>query len=54
MWRQWVLPHDFAAGRHTLTVRATGGDGEVQPDGARLDPFPAGATGWHTTEVTAG
>ena len=53
VWRQWVLPHDFAAGRHTITVRATSGDGEVQPE-ARLDPFPAGATGWHTTEVTAG
>src|ERR671916_300343 len=29
LWRQWVLPHDFAPGRHTVTVRATGADGEV-------------------------
>ncbi|WP_199583011.1 molybdopterin-dependent oxidoreductase [Blastococcus sp. TF02-9] len=50
LWRQWVLPHDFAPGRHVLTVRATGADGEVQTD-ARADPFPAGATGWHSVEV---
>ena len=47
LWRQWVLPYDFAAGRHTVTVRATSADGEVQTD-ARADPFPAGASGWHT------
>ena len=34
LWRQWVLPDDFAAGRHTLTVRATTADGEVQTAGA--------------------
>ena len=50
LWRQWVLRHDFAAGRHTVTVRATSADGEVQPE-ARSDPFPSGATGWHTVEV---
>jgi hypothetical protein len=48
-----VLPHDFAAGRHTLTVRATSADGEMQPQ-TRADPFPSGATGWHTTQVVAG
>jgi DMSO/TMAO reductase YedYZ molybdopterin-dependent catalytic subunit len=53
VWRQWVLPHDFAAGRHTVTVRATSADGELQTD-ARADPFPAGASGWHTTQVLAG
>jgi DMSO/TMAO reductase YedYZ molybdopterin-dependent catalytic subunit len=53
LWRQWVLMHDFAAGRHTVTVRATSTDGEVQPD-ARAAPFPAGASGWHTTQVVAG
>jgi DMSO/TMAO reductase YedYZ molybdopterin-dependent catalytic subunit len=52
LWRQWVLRHYFSTGRHTVTVRATSGDGEVQPE-ARADPFPSGATGWHTTEVTA-
>jgi DMSO/TMAO reductase YedYZ molybdopterin-dependent catalytic subunit len=52
VWRQWVLPYDFRPGRHRLTVRATGADGEVQTDD-RTDPFPSGATGWHTVEVTA-
>jgi DMSO/TMAO reductase YedYZ molybdopterin-dependent catalytic subunit len=53
LWRQWVLPHDFTAGRHTVSVRATGADGEVQTE-AREGPFPAGASGWHTTQVVAG
>lgn len=52
VWRQWVLPVDFAPGRHTVTVRATGADGEVQTD-QRAAPFPAGSTGWHSIEVTA-
>jgi DMSO/TMAO reductase YedYZ molybdopterin-dependent catalytic subunit len=51
LWRQWVLPEDFAAGRHTITVRATAADGEVQPE-ARSDPYPSGATGWHSVQVT--
>jgi DMSO/TMAO reductase YedYZ molybdopterin-dependent catalytic subunit len=53
LWRQWVLPYDFPAGRHTVTVRATGADGEVQTD-QRAAPFPAGSSGWHTVEVIAG
>ena len=52
VWRQWVLPYDFAAGRHPITVRATSADGEVQTDD-RATPFPAGATGWHTIQVIA-
>ena len=43
VWRQWVLPYDFTSGRHVLTVRATGADGEVQTDD-RARPFPAGST----------
>jgi DMSO/TMAO reductase YedYZ molybdopterin-dependent catalytic subunit len=53
LWRQWVLPHDFTPGSHTLTVRATGADGEVQTD-QRADPFPDGASGWHSIQVTTG
>ena len=53
LWRQWVLPEEFAAGRHTVTVRATTADGEVQPE-ARADPYPSGATGWHSIQVTVG
>jgi DMSO/TMAO reductase YedYZ molybdopterin-dependent catalytic subunit len=50
LWRQWVLPYDFHSGSHTLTVRATTADGEVQTD-ARAAPFPAGSSGWHSVQV---
>jgi DMSO/TMAO reductase YedYZ molybdopterin-dependent catalytic subunit len=53
LWRQWVLPYDFRPGRHSITVRATGADGEVQT-GERAAPFPAGASGWHSVQVVAG
>jgi DMSO/TMAO reductase YedYZ molybdopterin-dependent catalytic subunit len=53
VWRQWVLPYDFPAGRHSITVRATSADGEVQPE-ARAAPFPSGSTGWHSIQVLAG
>jgi hypothetical protein len=52
LWRQWVLPYDFPPGRHSVTVRATGADGEVQTD-ARAAPFPAGSSGWHSIQVVA-
>jgi DMSO/TMAO reductase YedYZ molybdopterin-dependent catalytic subunit len=53
LWRQWALPYDFPPGRHSITVRATSADGEVQTD-ARDGPFPAGASGWHSVQVIAG
>jgi DMSO/TMAO reductase YedYZ molybdopterin-dependent catalytic subunit len=52
VWRQWVLPYDFSPGTHRLTVRATSEDGEVQTS-RRADPYPAGATGWHSVTVMA-
>lgn len=52
-WRQWWLPWDATPGQHTLRVRATNGRGEVQT-GEERDVIPAGATGWHTVDVTAG
>ena len=52
LWRQWVLPYDFTAGRHSVTVRATSADGEVQAE-ARTTPFPSGSTGWHSIQVVA-
>jgi DMSO/TMAO reductase YedYZ molybdopterin-dependent catalytic subunit len=52
LWRQWVLPHDFAPGTSTLTVRATAGDGEVQTP-ERASPFPDGSSGWHSIQVIA-
>jgi hypothetical protein len=49
-WRQWVLPYDFRSGSHLLKARATATDGEVQTDDL-ADPFPDGASGWHTIRV---
>jgi len=51
IWRQWTYPVDFAAGSHTIVVRATTQDGEVQPE-ERVAPFPNGATGWHNIVAT--
>jgi DMSO/TMAO reductase YedYZ molybdopterin-dependent catalytic subunit len=53
LWRQWVLRYDFAAGRHSVTARATSADGEVQTEN-RVAPFPAGSSGWHSIQVVAG
>jgi DMSO/TMAO reductase YedYZ molybdopterin-dependent catalytic subunit len=51
-WRQWLYRwSDATPGRHRLTVRATDGDGETQPED-EAEPFPDGATGWHTIHVT--
>jgi DMSO/TMAO reductase YedYZ molybdopterin-dependent catalytic subunit len=49
-WRQWRLSWDATSGQHTLAVRATNRDGETQTD-AVADPFPNGATGYHTITV---
>ncbi|UOY00811.1 molybdopterin-dependent oxidoreductase [Blastococcus sp. PRF04-17] len=52
LWRQWVLPYDFRPGRHSIAVRATSADGEVQTE-ERTTPFPSGSSGWHTVQVVA-
>src|SRR5690606_31977610 len=49
-WRLWKVAWDAPPGRHTLTVRATDGTGEVQTERA-APPAPDGASGWHTVEV---
>ncbi|MFW5473614.1 molybdopterin-dependent oxidoreductase [Knoellia sp. CPCC 206450] len=49
-WRQWFLEWDARAGRHELTVRATDMNGDVQIE-QRAEPFPRGATGWHSIPV---
>jgi hypothetical protein len=49
-WRQWRLPWDATPGRHTLTVRATDGSGEVQTED-RADVVPDGASGWMSLVV---
>ena len=49
-WRQWSYDWQATPGRHTLQVRATDDSGAVQT-GAQAQPFPSGATGWHTISV---
>ena len=49
-WRQWFWEWDAKSGRHDLTVRATDGTGEVQTQ-ERADPFPGGASGYHSIVV---
>lgn len=50
-WRQWMLPWDAAPGDHTLTARATDGEGDVQTD-EHAPPAPNGASGWHAVDVS--
>ena len=49
-WRQWFWVWDAKPGRHDLTVRAKDGTGEFQTE-QRVDPFPGGASGWHSIVV---
>ena len=49
-WRQWSFAWDATPGRHELTVRAVERGGTVQVED-RTEPFPNGATGWHTIVV---
>lgn len=49
-WRQWKLVTGVDPGARRLQVRATDADGVTQPE-ARTEPFPDGATGWHTILV---
>ncbi len=49
-WVQWVLDWDATPGDHTLTVRATDGDGVVQEE-RHTPPAPDGARGWDTATV---
>ncbi|MCZ4512648.1 molybdopterin-dependent oxidoreductase [Streptomyces sp. ActVer] len=51
-WRQWSFAWRAAKGGHTLTVRATDGDGRVQTE-KRARTIPDGASGWHSVVVTA-
>jgi DMSO/TMAO reductase YedYZ molybdopterin-dependent catalytic subunit len=49
-WRQWVYRWVATPGEHRVRVRATDGNGATQTQ-ARAEPFPDGATGWHTILV---
>ena len=50
-WRQWAFDWDPRSGAHTITVRATDGEGQVQT-GEMAPPFPSGATGLHTIQIS--
>lgn len=49
-WRQWLYRWDAAPGDHTVTVRATDTNGQVQTDEV-ASPAPNGASGWHSIRV---
>lgn len=49
-WVQWRYAWKASRGSHTLRVRATGVDGEVQTS-AIADTVPDGATGYHEVQV---
>jgi DMSO/TMAO reductase YedYZ molybdopterin-dependent catalytic subunit len=50
-WRQWVWQWDAKPGSHRIEVRATDSDGRTQT-AKQADPYPSGATGYHSTVVT--
>ncbi|MDQ1670588.1 MAG: hypothetical protein QOE40_2649 [Actinomycetota bacterium] len=50
-WLQWVWDWEATPGQHTLEVRATDRTGAIQPE-KRANPFPSGASGWHSTVVS--
>ena len=50
-WRQWSYVWEGAdPGLHSLTVRATDKDGNLQIED-RTEPFPNAATGWQTQRI---
>ncbi len=49
-WRQWFFLWDAEPGRHTLAVRATTRDGDVQT-AVRATPFPNGSSGIQEIQV---
>ncbi|HEY1331503.1 MAG TPA: molybdopterin-dependent oxidoreductase [Actinomycetota bacterium] len=52
-WRQWVYDWEATAGKHQVQVRATDDSGYTQT-AREAPPFPSGATGWHTVDVSVG
>jgi DMSO/TMAO reductase YedYZ molybdopterin-dependent catalytic subunit len=50
-WRQWRFAWDATPGDHRIAVRATDRAGVVQTP-TPAEPFPDGATGYHTVSVT--
>jgi DMSO/TMAO reductase YedYZ molybdopterin-dependent catalytic subunit len=52
-WVQWRLVAALSEGDHTLRVRATDGQGNLQPQGP-APVQPDGAEGWHARRVRVG
>ncbi|MER7956968.1 molybdopterin-dependent oxidoreductase [Streptomyces sp. NPDC096030] len=50
-WRQWSYRWQATPGGHNITVRATDGTGQAQPE-QRTRTIPDGASGWHSVFVT--
>ena len=55
-WRPFVLVADLGAGTHTLTSRATNGNGDTQPKEFEPNERGYGHNGWlgHAVDVTVG
>lgn len=49
-WRQWWIDWSPEEGEHLISVRATDGDGELQPE-EYVPVEPNGAEGWHAIQV---
>ena len=49
-WVQWVFDWAATPGRHTVQVRATDGNGEVQTE-SPTPPAPDGARGWDSISI---
>jgi DMSO/TMAO reductase YedYZ molybdopterin-dependent catalytic subunit len=50
VWRQWRYRYDPPSGSHEVVVRATDGEGRLQPS-EESDSYPSGATGWVSKTV---
>lgn len=50
VWRQWSYSYDSPGGEHDVVVRATDGEGTLQPK-AETDAFPSGPSGWVSRTV---
>lgn len=50
-WRQWVAEYNATPGLHSVTVRATDGDGVVQTE-EESEPLPDGTSGRHRISFT--
>jgi DMSO/TMAO reductase YedYZ molybdopterin-dependent catalytic subunit len=50
VWRQWKYEYQPPGGRHEVVVRATDGEGSLQPK-EENGPFPSGPTGWVSETV---